>query len=311
MGGMHALVADPLAAGGFRLADVPAPEPSDSEALVEVVSASLNPTDLHRARHAAPGTVLGYDAAGTVVKAAADGSGPAAGARVTGLGMNGTWAEFAAMPTSQLAVVPDGMDMEAAATLPLAGVSALRALRAVGPVLGRRLLVTGATGAVGAFAVQLAAVAGASEVLAAARNAAALPRLRELGATVAVDRLTAELGLVHGVVDNVGGPVLAQAFGLTAAGGTVVSVGRASGQDTVFAADDLMGDWGRSGRTVRTFFLPEEGAELGSDISFLLGLTDQGRLHPSVDHREDLRGELAVLRSGERRGKVVLRIHAP
>ncbi|QVQ52264.1 zinc-binding dehydrogenase [Spiractinospora alimapuensis] len=215
------------------------------------------------------------------------------------------------MPTSQLAVIPAGVDVEGAATLPIAGVSALRALRALGPVLGRRLLVTGATGAVGAFAVQLAAAAGVSEVIATARNPAAFPRLRELGASTVVDSLTAELGPVHGVVDNVGGPTLAQAFRLTAANATVVSVGRASGEDTVLASEDLMGDWGRSGRAIRTFFLPEEGAELGDDIGFLLRLANEGRLHPRVNHREDLPGELTLLRGGEWPGKLVLRLHTP
>lgn len=161
----------------------------------------------------------------------------------------------------------------------------------------------------GAFAVRLAAIAGASEVIATARNRAEFPRLRELGATTVVDSLTAELGPVHGVVDNVGGPVLAQAFRLTAAGGTVVSVGRASGEDTVIAADDLMGDRGRPGRTLRTFFLPEEGAELDSDIGFLLRLANEGRLSPTVDHRDDLRGELTLLRGGAWRGKLVLGLH--
>ena len=94
------------------------------------------------------------------------------GARVVTFGWAAGWAELRAVDTGELAVLPDGVDHDAAAALPVAGVTALRALRRLGPVLGRRVLITGASGGVGRFAVQLAARAGAHVVAAAGRSAA-------------------------------------------------------------------------------------------------------------------------------------------
>src|SRR6266498_537853 len=92
-----------------------------------------------------PGGVLGSDAAGVVAHAAADGRGPAAGTRVVTLAP-GAFAERSAVEVGALAEVPPSVDLAEAAASPVAGVAALRALRAAGAVLGKRVLITGASG---------------------------------------------------------------------------------------------------------------------------------------------------------------------
>jgi len=98
---------------------------------------------------------------GVVISAAADGSGRPAGTRVVTFGYSGGWAELRAADTAEVAAVPSAVDLGLAAAIPAAGVTALRALRRLGPVAERRVLITGASGGVGRFAVQLAARAGA------------------------------------------------------------------------------------------------------------------------------------------------------
>ncbi len=156
---------------------------------------------------------------GVVVRAAADGSGPGVGDRVVTLGEGGAWAELRAVDTALVGAVPDGVDLAAASTLPVAAGSALRALHRVGPLLGRRGLVTGAGGGVGRFAVQLAALGGA-HVVAATSTPAHVDALRALGADEVVLTGAAEpagsstpdggaglvpSGPVYGVVETVGG----------------------------------------------------------------------------------------------------------
>src|SRR5262245_14350344 len=152
---MRALLHDPDSPHGLRLGDAPEPEPGPSEALVEVAATSLNFGEVTflRERHG-PGAVAGWDAAGVVVAAPANGAGPPVGARVATFGWAGGWAERRAVDIAELTVLPDAVDYVSAAALPVAGVTALRALRRLGPVVGRRVLITGASGGVGRFAVQ-------------------------------------------------------------------------------------------------------------------------------------------------------------
>src|SRR6059058_2848222 len=161
-----------------ELAEAPDPTPLPNQALVDVRAFSLNRGECRRLESQAPGTLIGWDLAGVVRQAAADGSGPADGARVVGVVRAGAWAQRAAVETEALAELPDAVSFEQAATLPVAGLTALRSLEVAGFVLGKRVLVTGASGGVGRFAIQLAHLAGA-HVTAVARRTEGL---QELGA---------------------------------------------------------------------------------------------------------------------------------
>ena len=277
---MRAVIYDPEARANLRLTDVDDPVATESEALIEVRAFALNFGEVHWIdRMRKPGEVPGWDAAGVVVQAAADGSGPPAGSRVVGFQGAGGWAQLRAVPTENLAVLPDSVDFGQAAALPVAGVTALQALRALGPVVGRRVLITGASGGVGRFGVQLAARAGA-HVIAAVGSAARGEGLVELGAAEVVVGLAGVTDPVFGVLDNVGGPLLAEAFSLVADGGSVQSIGMASNQPTTidFEAERQFGVRKRlEPFTVRTPFAP--------DLAYLVELLAAGELDPQIGLR--------------------------
>src|SRR5262249_36627767 len=150
----------------------------------------------------------GWDLAGVVDVAAADGSGPRVGARVVGVVLEGAWAERVAVPTHALAELPEKVTFSQAATFPVAGLTALHALAKGGLLLGRRVLVPGATGGVGDFAVQLARLSGA-RVTAGVRRDDQVAAVRELGAhDVIVGDVIPPTPKYDLIVDSVGGRTL-------------------------------------------------------------------------------------------------------
>ncbi|MFI7643766.1 zinc-binding dehydrogenase [Nonomuraea sp. NPDC049400] len=299
---MRALVHNPDAPHGLCLGQAPDPVPRDDQVLVQVRAISFNLGELKNLAAHPPGHVSGWDAAGIVVKAAADGSGPPAGARVVTFGWTGGWAELRAVDTSELAVVPDSIDLGPASALPVAGVSALQALRGLGPVLGRRVLVTGASGGVGRYAVQLAARAGA-HVIAAVGSPERGIGLTGLGAAEVVVGLDNVSEPVHGVIDNVGGPQLSDAVTLLADGGVIQWIGQASDQPTVLDARQRAGH--RSWR-LESFAV---AAPFGPDLAVLVDLLAKGEIDPQVGWRgpwERASEAAHALLSRQVQGKVVL-----
>jgi len=182
---------------------------------------------------------LGSDAAGVVVRAAAEGGGPAVGTRVVAL-TSGAFAERVAVDVSALAEVPQSVDLAEAAALPVAGIAALQALRAGGLAQGKRVLVTGASGGVGRFAVQLAAHAGAY-VIASVGSLARGQDLAKAGADEVVVGLEGVHQPVDLVLDNVGGPQMVAAWELLAPGGSLQSIGWTSGEPAVFQPYSTVG----------------------------------------------------------------------
>jgi NADPH:quinone reductase len=277
---MRAVIYDPQARANLRLADVDEPAAAKSEAVIQVRATALNFGEVHFIdRMRKPGEIPGWDAAGVVVQAAADGSGPPVGSRVVGFHGAGGWAQRRTVPTENLAILPDSVEFGPAAALPVAGVTALQALRRLGSVVGRRVLITGASGGVGRFAVQLAARAGA-HVVAAVGSEARGAGLRDLGAAEVVVGLADIAEPVFGVLDNVGGQLLAEAFSLVGDGGSAQSIGMASNQPTTidFEAERLSGvHKSLAPFTVRTPF--------GPDLGYLVELLAAREIDPQIGLR--------------------------
>lgn len=166
-----AVVRTPGGPDSIEIIDVPVTEPGPGEVRIEIAAAPVNPVDLGVAGgffHAMglinqpERTGLGWDFAGTVV-ATGRGVDLAVDTRVAGLVVGfdrdfGTYAEQLVVPAADLAVVPDGLNLVAASTVPLNGLAAAQIVDLFGdaPTNGNRLLVTGAAGAVGGYVASLA-----------------------------------------------------------------------------------------------------------------------------------------------------------
>ncbi len=134
---MQRLIPTGQAACPVAFAEVPRAEPEPGEVLIKVEAFAPNRGETFLREQPRPELLPGKDVAGLVVQAAADGSGPGIGTRVVGHPAQGGWAEYAAVPTHSLAVLPDSIDSVRAAALPLAGITALRLLRTAGSLAGR------------------------------------------------------------------------------------------------------------------------------------------------------------------------------
>ncbi|AWW35596.1 zinc-binding dehydrogenase [Streptomyces cadmiisoli] len=301
---VRALVVDPSAPAAVRLAEVPDPVPGPGQVLVDVSHNSLNHGDLNDARsgRVPVGAVLGSDAAGVVVQAAPDGTGPAVGTRVVALA-SGAFAERVAIGVGGLAEVPEGLDLAKAVALPVAGVAALRSLRAAGLGADKRVLITGASGGVGRFAVQLAARAGA-HVIASVGSTSRGAGLVDIGADEVLIGLDGLEQPVDVVIDSVGGPRLVAAWSLLVPGGSVQSVGWTSGEPAVFPPYATIGP----AKSLTSFVI--EG-DAGPDLAVLAALAAEGALSVEIGWQGswDRFAEAAEALHGRRvSGKAVLQV---
>ncbi len=273
---MRAIVVDAGVEGGLRIGEAAEPQPTPGQALVEARHLALNYGDLNGARSRPAGFVPGWDASGIVLQAAANGEGPPVCARVvTTMSSQAGWAERRAVDVEEIAVVPGDVDLAEASTLPVAGVTALRALTRSGALLGRRVLVTGASGGVGRFAVQLAALGGA-HVIASVGSTARGEGLAALGADEVVVGLEGVEAPLHVVIDNVGGPQLAAAWRLLGEGGVIQCIGTTSQQEASFPS--LVG----MKRSIEAF---TKGPRAREDMEFLMRLMQGGKLQVDVGWR--------------------------
>ena len=307
---MRALLARPSAPHGLELGEIDSPRPGSDEALVAVRAVSLNRGEARYLPRREEGTVHGWDVAGVVEQAAADGSGPAEGERVVGLVSEGAWAEQAAVPTARLAALPDEVSFEDAATLPVAGMTAVRALEVAGPLMGRRVLVTGASGGVGRFAIQLARDGGA-HVTGVSSSPERAGGLADLGADEVISELTAEGEPFDVILESVGGASLAAALARVAPWGTIVTFGNSSSEETTFDVSPFYALPGARLIGLRVFDELDRHASGVRDLRLLAERVAAGRLDTQISVTRSWREAgptLEDLIERRVRGKAVLTI---
>ncbi|MEC3977525.1 zinc-binding dehydrogenase [Amycolatopsis sp. H20-H5] len=294
-----------VAPTGIR--EVGEPEPGADEAVVAVRSFSVNRGELSLIERRPDGWRPGQDIAGVVVREAATGAGPRLGDRVTGLADQAGWAERAALPVSRIAVLPDNVGFGDACTLGIAGLTAVRLIRRIGALIGKRVLVTGAAGGVGRLLVELAYGAGAhvSAVVSSEKRGEGLDALGAQRVVTDVNELT---GPFEVVFEAAGGEQLAASIRMVAAYGTVLLYGNSSREPIPFDFNTLMR--GHVGARVDSL-LYATGDPDDVDLAILVELVATGRLHPKIGYGGSWRGlndALDALRGREVAGKVVLDI---
>ncbi|OZB94277.1 zinc-binding dehydrogenase [Paenibacillus sp. XY044] len=311
---IRAIVTDPLASEILTIKDVDVPVAQPWEAIVQVKAISLNRGEVKDAQDKGTLHRPGWDFAGIVVERAKNGIGPDKGSRVVGLLPMGAWSEQVAAPVSMLAEIPDQVTFTEAATLPVAGLTALYALRKGGMLLGKRIFITGSTGGVGLFAHQLAAQSGAFTVGTASTEEKA-KIVREAGADEVVVGYSGissghQFGPYDLIIDSVGGDTLAALLPLLAPQGVCVALGYSS---SPAATIDMMNLVNAGGRTLYSFFLGEELSRysVADDLHLLARMVTSGRLSPRIDVEAPWTDIGAIAQSLLERkysGKAVLRI---
>jgi NADPH:quinone reductase-like Zn-dependent oxidoreductase len=299
-----------------RFVDAPQPAPTAGEVLVRVKCVSINPLDWKLVEgqfkliaKSKPPAGIGGEFGGIVEAHGNGASAPPIGAKVVGL-INpfarppGALQELVAVAARDVLPVPDEIDLEAACTLPCAGLSALQMCRMAGVASGQRVLIHGAAGGVGSFAVQVARALGATAV--ATGSTASQPMLASLKPDAQVDYTLQAVGSWGGpfaaVLDCVSALAAADVAVLLADGGHYVNT---LPKFPAVIFDPLLNAFRRIKR--HTLKLNANAA----DLRTLIGWVRDGRLRPIVSERFDFAHAVQALelsRTGHARGKLVVRI---
>jgi len=330
---MRAYVLEHYGPEGSRLMDVPSPEPRPRDILVEVRAAGLNPVDFKfrqgklRAilRPKLP-FVLGNELAGEVIAVGRDVKRFRVGERVFARAARdraGAFAERACVDEDHAAPMPQGLDFTAAAAVPLAGLTALQALRdELGIKPGQSVFISGGAGGVGTFAIQIAKWLGAHVTTTASPRGEAL--VRSLGCDEVIDYTSQSISKAgrrfDAGLDLIGGKTLEQMFEIMKPGTRIVSVAALPERKTAIkdlargralAALFWIISYGirsrarRAGIDYRYLFMHPSGA----DLAQLAELISQGKLKVIIDKTyplADIPDALAYLEDGHAKGKVVV-----
>lgn len=304
---MRALMVSPGSPGRIDIQDVARPSVLSGEVLVDVHAVSLNRGEMRALRAADPGIIPGWDFAGVLLEHASDEL--RAGSRVLGIVEHGAWAESVAVRRDWIAAIPDGVTFAQAAALPTAALTALRTLRLGGATVGDRVLITGASGGVGQFAVQLAAQAGAMVTALVSKDTDA-EMIRAIGAEHVVSNIEHLHERFDVIIESVGGQVLGGALSMLDPRGRLVAFGNTSDEPSTFNVRDVY-----NGALVKIlgFELFFDPLPFGRDLAVLLDLTVRGELNPHVAGVlpwEDMAIALDRLGSRTVGGKLILTIRS-
>jgi NADPH:quinone reductase len=310
-----AVVVDPSHSDKLTLQLVDLPPAESGDVTVRVTAISLNRGEVNRAMsQSAAGARPGWDFVGVIEAASPDGSGPPVGTRVVGMLSTGAWAERIRAPSHAVAVLPDTVTDAQAATLPVAGLTALHALRKGGLLLGRKVLVDGATGGVGHLAIQLAATSGA-EVYAHVRRADQRPMVAEWcgDRTIVASDLGAAAsgGPYHLILDSVGGSALSSALTMLQANGTCVTFGVSQAPTTTFESGAFFRQGGVTLYGLILFHELRQVEPAGAGLAVLAQEVARGRLRPHIEIEApwtDIAGIARRLLAREFVGKAVLHV---
>jgi len=307
--------------GVLKLTEVEKPTPMDNEVLIRVLVASVNPLDwrvlrgkpffirllmggLRRPKATRPGA----DVAGKVEAVGRSVTGLKPGDEVFGT-CRGSFAEFACAPEEKLALKPAGISFEEAAALPVAAISALQALRDKGGIRpGQKVLIDGASGGVGTFAIQIAKRLGAE--VTAVCSTGNVERARSLGADHVIDYKREDFtksGQRYDLIvaANSHRPIFDYRRALTR-DGTYVMIGGGWSQILQALLLGPLLSW--IGSRKMTFFMARITR---TDLAFLGDLLADGKIVPVLDRRYPLRDVAEAVRyleDGHAKGKVVITV---
>jgi NADPH:quinone reductase len=286
---VKAVVVDPKSIGHLTISEIAEPVPDATDTLVRVKAFSVNRGEVRGAATALAGNQIGWDFSGVVEKSARDGTGPKSGQHVVGFSRRRQgWAEKVAVPSRDVAVVPDAVSIIEAATLPVAGLTALYTLERCDRLLCNRVLVTGATGGVGFFACQLARLMGA-KVTAQVRRAEQQEFVQELGVELLVtasgEQIPDQLRF-RAIIDGIGGDLLARLLPLLEEDGRAILYGVSGGSETQLQVRNLM--FTGSGRIEGFHLYRESEIEAAhKGLERLLVLVGEGKLKTLISSETD------------------------